>query len=64
MKKEDMTNQDLFDTKHTVAKLLFEQTTYPWEILPKISEFIVSLGERFQKMNMFMWEKQYGFISL
>ena len=46
MKKEDMTNQDLFDTNHTVAKLLFEQTTYPWEILPKISEFIVSLGER------------------
>lgn len=49
MKKEDMTNQDLFDTNHTVAKLLFEQTTYPWEILPKISEFIVSLGERLPK---------------
>ncbi|WP_124067476.1 UDP-N-acetylglucosamine pyrophosphorylase [Clostridium sp. E02] len=49
MKKEDMKNQDLFDTNHTIAKLLFEQTTYPWEILPKISEFIVSLGERLPK---------------
>ncbi|WP_333647485.1 UDP-N-acetylglucosamine pyrophosphorylase [Lacrimispora sp.] len=49
MKKEDMTNQDLFDTNHTLAKLLFEQTTYPWEVLPKISEFIVSLGERLPK---------------
>lgn len=49
MKKEDMRNQDLFDTNHTIAKLLFEQTTYPWEILPKISEFIVSLGERLPK---------------
>ena len=49
MKKEDMTNQDLFDTNYTVAKLLFEQTTYPWEVLPKISEFIVSLGERLPK---------------
>ncbi len=49
MKKEEMTNQDLFDTNHTLAKLLFEQTTYPWEVLPKISEFIVSLGERLPK---------------
>lgn len=49
MKKEDMTNQDLFDTNHTLAKLLFEQTTYPWEIIPKISEFIVSLGQRLPK---------------
>lgn len=49
MKKEDMTNQDLFDTDHTLAKLLFEQTTYPWEIIPKISEFIVSLGQRLPK---------------
>lgn len=49
MKKEDMTNEDLFDFSHTVAKLLFEQNTYPWEILPKISDFIVSLGERLPK---------------
>lgn len=49
MKKQDMTNQSLFDTNHTIAKLLFEQTTYPWEVLPKISEFIVSLGERLPK---------------
>ena len=45
MKKEDMQIQDLFDTSHTIAKLLFERNTYPWEILPKIGEYITSLGE-------------------
>lgn len=49
MKKEDMTNQDLFDTNHTMAKELFDQTTYPWEIIPKLSEFIVSLGTSLPK---------------
>lgn len=49
MRKEDMTNQDLFDTNHTIAKLLFEQNTYPWEVLPKLKEFITSMGERLPK---------------
>lgn len=49
MKKRSMTNKSLFDTSHTIAKPLFDQNTYPWEILPKIGEFIVSLGEQLPK---------------
>jgi NDP-sugar pyrophosphorylase family protein len=45
MRKEDMTNHDLFDLNHTIAKLLFERHTYPWEVIPRIGEFITSLGE-------------------
>ena len=30
---------------HTIAKEIFEGVTYPFEVLPKISEFIVKLGQ-------------------
>lgn len=55
-----MMNQDLFDTSHTIAKLLFERTTYPWEILPKLGEFIASLGEmlpeeEYKRMGKAIW---------
>lgn len=49
MKKEEMKNSCLFDTTHTMARLLFEQNEYPWEVIPKIGEFIASLGERLPK---------------
>ena len=42
--KENMTIKNLYDLNETIAKDLFEGVTYPWEILPKISEFIVKLG--------------------
>lgn len=35
----------LFNLDETIAKELFESATYPWEVLPKISEFILKLGE-------------------
>lgn len=41
----DIKNQDLFDLTKTKAARLFENTAYPWEVLPKISEFIVELGK-------------------
>ena len=60
MKREDMQIQDLFDTSHTIAKLLFERNTYPWEILPKIGEYITSLGEllpedEYNRMGKSIW---------
>lgn len=60
MKKEDMKNRDLFDTSHTMAKLLFERNTYPWEVIPRIGEFIVSLGEllpenEYTRMGKTIW---------
>lgn len=35
----------LFDLSHTMAAPLLEGLTYPWEALPKIGQFIVSLGK-------------------
>ena len=35
----------LYDLDQTIAKDIFNGVTYPWEVLPKIGEFIVKLGE-------------------
>lgn len=35
----------LLDFDQTIAKELFESVKYPWEVLPRISEFILALGE-------------------
>ena len=43
--KENMMINELYDLNETIAKELFEGANYPWELLPKISEFIVKLGE-------------------
>ena len=36
---------ELFTLNETIAKDIFEGLTYPWEVLPKISKFIMELGE-------------------
>ena len=38
------TNQDLFDETHTLAAPLLERCTYPWELLPRIGDFLRELG--------------------
>ncbi|MDO4634148.1 MAG: UDP-N-acetylglucosamine pyrophosphorylase [Eubacteriales bacterium] len=35
---------NLYTLEETIAAELFEGAEYPWEVLPKISEFIVKLG--------------------
>ena len=42
---EEMTVAKMYNLDETIAKDIFEGVTYPWEVLPKISEFIVKLGE-------------------
>ena len=38
----ELTNKEFFqDLDQTIAAQLFEQTTYPWEILPLIKDFIL-----------------------
>ena len=34
----------LLDLSHTIASELFEKTTYPWEVLNHIGEFIMAVG--------------------
>ncbi|MDD2972445.1 MAG: UDP-N-acetylglucosamine pyrophosphorylase [Lachnospiraceae bacterium] len=52
--------QNLYDLTETIAADLFEGLTYPWEALPKISAFIVALGEalpadKFEKRGDNVW---------
>ena len=38
-------NKALFsDFNHTIASVLFEESTYPWEVLPQIHDFILEIG--------------------
>ena len=41
--------KNLYNLSETIAKPLLEQYTYPWEVLPKISEFIIELGQKLDK---------------
>ncbi|MGI6118555.1 MAG: UDP-N-acetylglucosamine pyrophosphorylase [Bilifractor sp.] len=41
---ESAMNKELYDFSQTAASELFEKTTYPWEILPLIHDFILKLG--------------------
>lgn len=40
---------DLYSLDETIAKDIFEGATYPWEVLPKISSFILELGATLSK---------------
>ena len=40
----ELTNKEFFqDLDQTIATELFEQTTYPWEILPLIIDFVLKV---------------------
>ena len=41
---EQLTVKALYNLEETIAKAIFEDVTYPWEVLPKIGAFIVELG--------------------
>ena len=43
------TIQDLYTVEQTIAKDLLERYTYPWEVLPHISEFIKEAGKALDK---------------
>ena len=47
---EELTKQKLFlHMDQTIAGALFEKTTYPWEILPLIKDFILEIGPNLPK---------------
>ncbi len=51
---------NLYNLDETIAKDLFEGATYPWEVLPKISAFILQLGstlseEEYEKIGENVW---------
>lgn len=53
-------NERLFTDEHTIAKGILEGVAYPFEVLPKIHDFILSLGEKlpadkFEKRGDDIW---------
>lgn len=56
----DMKIKDLYSLEETIAADIFEGATYPWEVLPKIKDYIVELGnslpaDRFDKIGENVW---------
>ena len=41
--------KNLYNLNETKAKDIFEGCIYPWEVLPKIKDFIITLGESLNK---------------
>ncbi len=57
---KELKSVNLFDFSKTIARELFESADYPWELLPKISEYILKLGEtlpldKFHKIGDNIW---------
>ena len=46
---EECKIKNLYNLEETMAKPLLENLTYPWEALPKISKFIIELGNKLDK---------------
>ena len=49
---EEMTVAKMYNLNETIAKDIFERVTYPWEVLPKISDFIVNWERHFRQTSM------------
>ncbi len=43
---DKLKNRTLFNMDETIAAGIFEDTEFPWEVLPKIKDFIAELGNR------------------
>lgn len=58
MKECEISN--LYNLDETIAKNIFAGCTYPWEVLPKIKEYIIELGnslnsEEYDKIGENVW---------
>lgn len=57
---KEMTVKEMYTLEETIAKDIFDGVTYPWEVLPKISSFILELGaslseEEYEKKGENVW---------
>lgn len=52
--------EDLYDLKETIAVDIFDGLKFPWEVLPRIKDFIIKLGEtlpedRYERKGENIW---------
>lgn len=57
---EDITIHSLYNLNETIAAEIFEGCIFPWEVLPKIGDFIVALGntlseDEYEKKGDCIW---------
>lgn len=57
---DQITVKEMYDLTETIAAELFDNVRYPWEVLPKIHDFILLLGEKlpedkFEKRGENIW---------
>lgn len=57
---EECKIKNLYNLEETIAKEIFEGVTYPWEVLTKIGDFIIKLGntlnqEEYDKVGENVW---------
>jgi len=57
---ESVTVKELYTLEETIAAKLFDGITYPWEVLPKIKDFIIELGnalpkDRYEEVKEHVW---------
>ena len=57
---ESIKIENMLTLEETIAKDLFDGATYPWEVLPKIGDFIMDLGktlpeDKFEKIGDNVW---------
>ena len=52
---EELKINSLLDLNETIAFMIFKNSIYPWEVIPKISEFILTLGN---ELNLSKFEKK------
>lgn len=59
---------NLLSLEHTIARKLFTDVDMPWDVLPKISQFIISLGgtlshEKFEQIEKNVWIARNATVS-
>ena len=60
-KMKRLENRELFqDFNRTIASVLFEENTNPWEVLPKIHDFIMEVGmllskDEYEEVKEHVW---------
>lgn len=57
---KEITVRELYTLKETIARDIFDGVTYPWEVLPEISGFILRFGaalseEEYEKQGENVW---------
>lgn len=68
MQKEKFNYKNFFDISQTIARDIFIGTYFPWEVIPKIKEYICLLGpklpkEEYTEVSENVWISKYAEIA-